>query len=142
MTTLTVKKVKKQTGMNPIARAVARESLRKSVLDQKIQLYFLKEGDECSDVVGPIFLLMTAFVLAASKDENVGSDAREVRILKGAISACDQMMANNSYRPANTTTLDVALDCAIELSKQVDHVLFNEAWNELLSKKETLPKQG
>ena len=131
MATLTVKKVKKQTGMNPIARAVARENLRKSVLDQKIQLYFLKDGDACRDVVGPIFLLMTAFVLAAGRDENVGSDAREVRILKGAISACDQMMTNDSYRPANTTTLDVALDCAIELSKQVDHVLFNEAWNEL-----------
>ena len=131
MATLTVKKVKKQTGMNPIARAVARENLRKSVLDQKIQLYFLKDGDECRGVVGPIFLLMSAFVLAAGRDENVGSDAREVRILKGAISACDQMMTNDSYRPANTTTLDVALDCAIELSKQVDHVLFNEAWNEL-----------
>ena len=131
MATLTVKKVKKQTGMNPIARAVARENLRKSVLDQKIQLYFLKDGDECRGVVGPIFLLMSAFVLAASRDENVGSDAREVRILKGAISACDQMMTNDSYRPANTTTLDVALDCAIELSKSVDHVLFNEAWNEL-----------
>lgn len=131
MATLTVKKVKKQTGMNPIARAVARENLRKSVLDQKIQLYFLKDGDECRGIVGPIFLLMSAFVLAASRDENVGSDAREVRILKGAISACDQMMTNDSYRPANTTTLDVALDCAIELSKQVDHVLFNEAWNKL-----------
>jgi hypothetical protein len=131
MTTLTVKKVKKQTGMNPIARAVARENLRKSVLDQKIHLYFLKDGDQCRDVVVPIFLLMTAFVLAASRDENVDSDAREVRILKGAISACDQMLSTDSYRTANTTTLDLALDCAVDLSKQVDHVLFNEAWNEV-----------
>jgi hypothetical protein len=131
MTTLTVKKVKKQTGMNPIARAVARENLRKSVLDQKIHLYFLKDGDQCRDVVGSIFLLMTAFVLAASRDENIDSDAREVRILKGAISACDQMLSTDSYRTANTTTLDLALDCAVDLSKQVDHVLFNEAWNEV-----------
>ena len=131
MTTLTVKKVKKQTGMNPIARALARENLRKSVLDQKIHLYFLKDGDQCRDVVGAIFLLMTAFVLAASRDENIDSDAREVRILKGAISACDQMLSTDSYRTANTTTLDLALDCAVDLSKQVDHVLFNEAWNEV-----------
>jgi hypothetical protein len=131
MTALTVKRVKKKTAMNPIARAVARETLRKSVLDQKIHLYFLKDGDGCRDVVGPIFLLMTAFVLAAGRDENVGSDAREVRILKGAISACDQMLSNDSYRTANTTTLDIALDCAIELSKQIDHELFNDAWNEI-----------
>jgi hypothetical protein len=124
-------RVKKQTGMNPIARAVARENLRKSVLDQKIQLYFLKEGEQCKDVLGVVFLLLTAFALAASRDKNVGSDAREVRIIKGAISACDQMMANDYYCQVNTTTLDVALDCAVELSKQVDHVLFNEAWNEL-----------
>jgi hypothetical protein len=131
MTTLTVKRVKKQTGMNPIARAVARENLRKSVLDQKIHLYFLKDGDQCRDVVGSIFLLMTAFVLAASRDENIDSDAREVRILKGAISACDQMLSTDSYCTANTTTLDLALDCAVDLSKQVDNVLFNEAWNEV-----------
>ena len=131
MSTLTVKRVKKQTAMNPIARAVARENLRKSVLDQKIHLYFLKDGDQCRDVVGAIFLLMTAFVLAASRDENIDSDAREVRILKGAISACDQMLSTDSYRTANTTTLDLALDCAVDLSKQVDHVLFNEAWNEV-----------
>jgi hypothetical protein len=117
--------------MNPIARAVARENLRKSVLDQKIQLYFLKEGEQCKDILGVVFLLLTAFALAASRDKNVGSDAREVRILKGAISACDQMMANDYYCQVNTTTLDVALDCAVELSKQVDHVLFNKAWNEL-----------
>lgn len=131
MSTLTVKKVKKQTGMNPIARAVARENLRKSVLDQKIALYFLKDGEECRSVVGPIFLLMEAFVLAAGRDENVDYDAREIRILKGAISACDQMLGSNSYSTANTTTLDLALDCAVDLSKQVDHVLFNQAWNEL-----------
>jgi hypothetical protein len=131
MSTLTVKKVKKQTGMNPIARAVARENLRKSVLDQKIALYFLKDGDECRGVVGPIFLLMEAFVLAAGRDENVDYDAREVRILKGAISACEQMMDTDYYLPVNTTTLDVALDCAVDLSKKVDPALFNQAWNEV-----------
>ena len=131
MSTLTVKRVKKQTGMNPIARAVARENLRKSVLDQKIQLYFLKDGDECKDVLGVMFLLLTTFALSASRDENIGPDVREVRIIKGAISACDQMMANDSYRTENTTTLDLALDCAVELSRIVDHVVFNKTWNEL-----------
>lgn len=131
MTTLSIAKVKKQTAMNPIARAVARENLRKCVLDQKIQLYFLDDGEECRDTLGPIFLLMTAFALAASRDKNVGSDVREVRILKGAISACDQMMGSDSYLQANTTSLDVALDCAVDLSKKVDPSLFNQAWAEV-----------
>lgn len=125
------KRVKRQVGMNPIARAVARENLRKAITDQKIQLYLLKDGTPCRDIVVPMFLLLTAFVVAASRDKTVGSEVREVRILKGAISACDQMIANNSYHQANTTTLDVALDCAVELSKRVDPELFNTAWSEV-----------
>lgn len=125
------KRVNRQVGMNPIARAVARENLRKAITDQKIQLYLLREGAECRGICVPILLLLTAFVTAAERDKNVGADVREVRILKGAISACNQMITDNLYRQANTTTLDVALDCAVELSKKVDPVLFNTAWNEL-----------
>lgn len=125
------KRVKRSVGMNPIARAVARENLRKAVTDQKIQLYLLREGSPCRDILGLMLALFTAFITAAERDKNVGADVREVRILKGAISACDQMITDNSYRQANTTTLDVALDCAVELSKRVDPVLFNDAWNEL-----------
>jgi hypothetical protein len=131
MVTLVPRNVKKQVGMNPIARAIARERLRDSIVDQKIQLYLLKEGVECSNIIAPIFLLMTAFILAASRDKNLGSKVREVRILKGAVSACEQMMDDDFYRQVNTTTLDVALDCAVDLSKKVDPVLFNDAWHEV-----------
>jgi hypothetical protein len=131
MVTLVTRNVKKQVGMNPIARAIARERLRDSIVDQKIQLYLLKEGVECSNIIAPIFLLMTAFILAASRDKNLGSKVREVRILKGAVSACEQMMDDDFYRQVNTTTLDVALDCAVDLSKKVDPVLFNDAWHEV-----------
>lgn len=127
MSKILPRRVSKQTGMNPVAR----ENLRKAITDQKIQLYLLKDGTPCRDIVVPMFLLLTAFVVAASRDKTVGSEVREVRILKGAISACDQMIANNSYHQANTTTLDVALDCAVELSKRVDPELFNTAWNEV-----------
>lgn len=131
MASVTPRKVKKPVGMNPIARAVAHENLRKSVIDQKIELYLLNEGAECKNILIPIFMLMTAFLISASRDKTVGSDIREIRILKGAVSACEQMITNNSYRHTNTITLDVALDCAIDLSKRVDPVLFNTAWNEV-----------
>lgn len=131
MSKLLPRRVSKQTGMNPIARAVAREHLRKAVTDQKIQLYLLQENAECRDICVPMMLLMTAFVLAAEHDRNVGPEVREVRIIRGAISACSQMISDNSYRQANTTTLDVALDCAVDLSKRIDPALFNAAWAEV-----------
>jgi hypothetical protein len=109
-----------------VAQAVARSILKQAVLDQKIQLYLLAEDAPCVDALVPIVMLFTAFIASAGRD-----DTREVRILKGAVSACEQMITNNSYRKTNTTTLDVALDCAVELSRQVDPVLFNRAWNEL-----------
>ena len=79
------KRVNKQVGLNPVARAVARENLKKTVLDQKIQLYMLQDGAPCNDIVIPMMLVLTAFVLAAEHDRAVGPDVREVRILRGAI---------------------------------------------------------
>lgn len=120
------KRVPRDVGRNPVAQAVARGILKQAVLDQKIQLYLLAEDAPCVDTLIPIVMLFSAFIASAGK-----GDTREIRILKGAVSACDQMITNNSYRKTNTTTLDVALDCAVELSRQVDPVLFNRAWNEL-----------
>ena len=120
------KRVARDVGRNPVAQAVARSILKQAVLDQKIQLYLLAEDAPCVDALVPIVMLFTAFIASAGRD-----DTREVRILKGAVSACEQMITNNSYRKTNTTTLDVALDCAVELSRQVDPVLFNRAWNDL-----------
>lgn len=125
------KRVSRNVGRNPVAQAIARSILKQAVLDQKIQLYLLKEDAQCIDVLVPIIMLFTAFVVTAERSPDIGADTREARILKGAISACEQMIANNSYRKTNTTTLDVALDCAVELSRRVDPVLFNQVWNEL-----------
>lgn len=115
--------------MNPVARAVARDQLAKAILDQKIQLYLLEDGAECSNICTPIALVFSALVNAAVEDPKVDNDSYEIRILKGAVSACDQMIANNSYRKVNTTTLDVALDCAMELNRKVNPELFNREWN-------------
>lgn len=125
------KRVARNVGMNPVARAVARDLLRQAVLNQKIQLYLLSENAECVEILVPIAMLFTAFTVSAERDASVGVEAREVRILKGALSACNQMIANNSYHQTNTPALEVALDCAVELSRRVDPELFNRVWNEL-----------
>jgi len=126
------KRVTRTVGMNPIARAVAREHLRKAILDYKIHLYLLVEGEPCAHLLVPIQAVFNALITAASRDPEVGAEVYEVRILRGAASACEQMIENNSYRQINTTTLDVGLDCAAELNKRVNPELFNQAWNELI----------
>lgn len=125
------KRVKRDTGLNPIARAVAREQLRRAIMNQKIELYLLTEGAACAEICAPMLMIFKALIAAAGTDPAVGVDNYEVRILRGAVSACEQMITDNYYRKLNTTSLDVALDCAAELNRRVKPELFNQAWNQL-----------
>jgi len=131
MPKITPTKVKKQVGMNPIAQAVARESTRKAILDQKIQFYMAQEGAPCLDFCVPVWMVLRALVATAEIDPKIGTDNYEVRIIRGAISALDQMITDNSYRRVNITSLELALDCAYTLVAKADPVLFNQEWNKI-----------
>ena len=131
MVKLVPKKVNKQVGMNPIARAVARESMRRSIVDQKIQLYVTPEGESCVEFCVPMFTLFLALLATAEADPKVGLDNYEVKIIRGALSALDQMIADNSYRRINIVSLDTGLDCAQVLVSKINPVLFNQEWNKI-----------
>lgn len=131
MVKLAPKRVKKQTGMNPIARAVARENMRRSIIDQKIQLYVTLEGESCVEFCAPMFTLFTALLATAKADPKIGIDNYETRVIRGALSALDQMIADNSYRRINIVSLETGLDCAQALTAKVDPVLFNQEWNKI-----------
>lgn len=125
------KKVTKQVGMNPIARAVARANLRKAILDQKIQLYMLPEGAECAEICEAMAVIFKALIAAAEADKDLDIESREVRVLKGGLSACEQMITHNSFRRINIVSLEQSLDCAAEINSRVKPELFNRAWNML-----------
>tara|TARA_R110000868_G_scaffold107468_2_gene294084 strand:- start:19470 stop:19877 length:408 start_codon:yes stop_codon:yes gene_type:complete len=131
MPNLTPRRVRKQVGVNPIAQAVARDIMRKSIVDQKIQLYLTQEGESCVEFCAPLRTLFQVLVSAATLDPKVKSDSYEVRIIRGTISAIDQMIADNSYRRINTVSLETGLDCAYELVGKVNSELFNREWNRL-----------
>ena len=131
MAKITPARVKKQVGLNPIAKLVARENMRKAILDQKIQLYMREEGEECIDFCLPMWMTFSALVGAAGVDPKVGVNTYEVKIIRGAISALEQMITNNTYRRVNIISLETALDCAYALTNKVNSVLFNQEWNRL-----------
>ena len=133
MAKITPTRVKKQVGMNPIAQLVARENMRKAIIDQKIQLYMRDEGAECVDFCVPMWMTFRALVGAAGADPKVGVDTYEVKIIRGAVSALEQMITDNIYRRVNIISLEKALDCAYALVNKVNSVLFNQEWNRLAS---------
>jgi hypothetical protein len=131
MPNIASKRVNKNTGLNPIAQAVARENMRKAVLDQKIQLYMRAEGEPCVDFCVPISMMFRALLATAEIDPRVGTNIYEVRIIRGALSALEQMIADNSYRRVNIVSLELALDCAYTLTSKVSSALFNQEWNKV-----------
>ena len=131
MAKLAPTRVKKQVGLNPVAQLMARQTMRKAILDQKIQLYMRDEGAPCVDFCVPMWMTFRALVGAAASDPKVGVENYEVRIIRGAISALEQMITDNEYRRVNIISLETALDCAYALVNKVNSVLFNQEWNRL-----------
>jgi hypothetical protein len=105
--------------------------MRKAILDQKIQLYMRSEGEPCDDFCVPMWMMFRALINAAGADPKVGVDIYEVKIIRGALSALEQMITDNKYRRVNIISLETALDCAYALTNKVNSVLFNQEWNRL-----------
>lgn len=126
---LVPKKVSRSVGTNPIARAVARAQLRRALLDQKIELYLLEDGAPCAGVCIMIAQMLSAIIEAAEIDKKVGTDNVEVRVMRGAISACEQMLVADKFARINVVALEKGLDAAFELHARVAPEAFNKAWN-------------
>lgn len=125
------KRVGKQIGTNPVARAVARKALDESITKHKIRLYLTNKGEPCADFCTSIGTVLS--VLAYAAELSGRGDDPLVRILRGAISACVQMADADAYDPINTVALDRALDAAVELNATLKPELITRAWNTLHS---------
>lgn len=120
-------RVSRLTGLNPIARAVAREKLKSAVRDQKIRLYLTGPGEPCVDICHGVGTTLALLVHAAELEGK--AEHPLVRIMRGGISACAQMADADRYNPANTPALDVALDAAIELNEKLNPNSITRACN-------------
>jgi hypothetical protein len=126
---LVPKKVRASTGMNPVARAVARNILRQAIVDQKIQLYLMQDGDSCAEICFMIGQMLSVLVEAAALDKTVGTDHADVRVMRGAISACEQMVEKDRFSRINIVSLERGLDAAYAMNARLSPYAFNKAWN-------------
>jgi hypothetical protein len=126
---LVPKKVNKQAGTNPVARAIARNILRQAIVDQKIQLYLLEDGAPCAEICFMIAQMLSVLIEAAALDKTVGTDHADVRVMRGAISACDQMIQTDRFSRMNIVALEKGLDAAYAMNARVSPHAFNRAWN-------------
>lgn len=128
-----LRKVKKQTALNPVAIAVARKRLAGELLDFKLKVYSLQRGDptDCMEELGPWLSLIG---YAAELDKRIPQDDPRKRIIRGAVSACNQAIAANAWDEMLAPAISHGLTVAEELNKALDPVATNTAFHRLMQK--------
>lgn len=108
-----------------VAQAVARKLLHDILVDQKIALYLLSPKEPCKPLMRA---LGTSLAVVGYAAEYQGLNPPELSILRGGLSACDQMAKTDSYDPINTTAIVRALDIADDLNRKVYASSIQQAW--------------
>lgn len=105
-----IKVVSKAVATNPIARAVARQKLRHKIVDQKIALYLMNDGDDCVELLEGLGTTLAIIGMAAEMEPKILPDDQRLRILRGGLSACQQLIKSGKFDKSQTVSICRALD--------------------------------
>jgi hypothetical protein len=119
----------RNVGNNPVARAVAKQALAKALRDQKIRLYLMDEGEACAEMCEGVGMTL-AVVGYASELAGLGETPQN-KVLRGGLSACQQMLHSGKWVKLNTVAVVNALDAAEALNHQIKADYINKAWHAL-----------
>lgn len=111
---------KKNPYGNPIAKAIVKRQLVSEILDHKIRLYMLEPGDQCAHLMEATGVSMgmvgyAAEVEAAQPGSTFSRDNPKLRVLRGGLSACQQMLLADRWDPLQATSIAMAIDATVEL---------------------------
>ena len=122
---IVVRKVNEQVARNPVARALARQRLREELLEQKIKLYSMADGDACDELMEGLSL--TLLTIGVACDLQKLKDPK-TNVLRGGLSACQQLMLSNHYDIRQTVAISTALSAAEDLNKKLTPDAIHMAW--------------
>ena len=105
-----IRKVKKNTALNPVARAVAKTKLLQAVTSYRISLY-LHEPNENAESDYRVIAVVIASTMGAMDGESV-----EYRKLKSGMSVCAQAALRGfTWHDQDAVTLDNALAVVLDV---------------------------
>ena len=116
-----IKKVSKGTGVNPVARAVAKQMLERSITDYKIAFYMLDEGASCSHLSDPIALPIRALM------HTMVAGTPDYRKLMSADVVLGLLWERGTWRKDDVVTLDNAMSILLERWPLLDPQVANDA---------------
>lgn len=114
---------------NPVAQAIARTKLKHAIRNQKIRMYLMDEGELCEDICTGVGMTLALIGYAAELDGLV--DSLDHKVLRGGLSACQQMVKTGRWEKINTVAIVQALDAAEALRTRIKPDSINRAWHEL-----------
>ena len=111
-----IKVVSKAVATNPIARAVARQKLKQKLVDQKIALYMKDDGEDCVELMEGLGTTLAIIGMAASLEPKIKQDDKRLSVLRGGLSACQQLLLSGKFDKSQTVSICRALDEAESLN--------------------------
>jgi hypothetical protein len=122
-----VKYVNRNTALNPVARAMAQKKLASALLNHKIKLYMMQDGESCFQLLEGLALMLAVIGVASELDPKIGGDDVGVRILRGGMSACQALISTDKWDSTQAVAIERALDEAQLLNKRVHPVYIARA---------------
>ena len=116
-----IRSVSKHVAINPIARAIARQKLKNTLVDKKIRLYVLEDGEECFDVIDGLNRTLSLIIDAATIDmsERFSGLGSKVRSMREGQEACVKILETGKYDLEKTNVICEALDVAEETNAKI-----------------------
>lgn len=105
-----IRRVSKNVGMNPVARAVAMKELHRSITDAKIAMHLLDHGQSCVDMFGHLPVMVRATLIALDAE----SDTVDYRKLRSGDVVVREMVRRGTWDKADLVTMTSALDIVLK----------------------------
>tara|TARA_R110000868_G_scaffold96010_6_gene264127 strand:+ start:2263 stop:2652 length:390 start_codon:yes stop_codon:yes gene_type:complete len=113
---------------NPFAREVARGELAKELVKHKIALYMMEDGEECNERIEGLGLTLSIIGTAANIDPKILPHDHRLKILRGGLGACQQIINAGTYDTNQTVAICQALDQAVLLNKSISAASLQKAF--------------
>lgn len=116
---------------NPVSKAVARVKLDRQLRSIKLRAFSMADGDDCSALITEIHLMLAVVAMAGAMDPKVGQHDSGVRIIRGGLSACEQMARTKRWASINAVSIEMSVNAAEEIGRSVGSGYLVAAWTKL-----------
>lgn len=103
---------------------------RSHITTQLIRLYLLPSGAPCAELLEGVGLSLSTIATAALFD-GVSPERSEMKILRGAISACNAMIEVDRWNPIQAPALDAAFSAAERLSASLSEKAIKKSFTKI-----------